>query len=179
MERRIVCTLFAVVLTLGATLSDVAFAQSQAGAKAGSFTGDWTMTGDTQPLILGPERQVATFQIEGLFNLRDDTGVLKDFWSECIGLADPVTGGIARCVWRDRDGHRIFSELTGKRLLGKDESNYQGKLVGGTGKYTGIQGSYTLTWTSIFQAPEDQVFERHKRKYAGFARSIKGEWRLP
>jgi len=168
-----------VVFTLAGMLSGAAVAQPQGGAKRGSFSGHWSMSGDTQPLSLGPGRQVATFQIEGLFNVRDDAGVLEDFWSECIGLSDPVPGGAARCVWEDSDGDRIYSELAGQTLLGQDVASVEGRLVGGTGKYTGIQGRYSLTWTSIFQAPEDQVFERHKRKYAGFARSIKGDWRLP
>lgn len=179
MRFRIAYLLFAMALVGGGLLSISAIAQTTGEKRQGTFTGHWAMSGDSQVLGLGEGRQVATFQIEGLLNIQGDTGLLEDFWSRCIGLSDPVTGGVARCTLRGDKGDLIFSELTSKELLEQDATRVEGRLVGGTGAYAGILGSYSFTWTSLFTSPEAQVFERGQRRIHGFARSVKGEWRLP
>lgn len=43
------------------------------------------------------------------------------------------------CAFGDSDGDRIFTDFTG--TFGPDGANGNNEIIGGTGKYTGIQGS--------------------------------------
>ena len=63
--------------------------------KTGSFTGTSVANGTKDVLPFGAKRETALFKLSGHVNLKDQAGMQKGYWSECIGLVTalvPVTG---------------------------------------------------------------------------------------
>ncbi|MEZ5583139.1 MAG: hypothetical protein R3F37_10575 [Candidatus Competibacteraceae bacterium] len=70
----------------------------------GTFKGRWIANGERSLLDFLPDRSVFSFDLQGHINLEDEVGGVGDYWSDCVGLWDSVTGGSMRCVWRGREG---------------------------------------------------------------------------
>jgi len=138
--------------------------------QSGTFHGSWIASGKRQMLDYTANREVFTFTIEGHLNLEDHVGQVRDFWSTCIGLWDSQTGGTARCVWRSPQHNNIYSMMSGELL--KEGVAVQGEFVGGTGKAEGIEGTFSLTWQSIFFNGDERVLTLH-------AKDVAGTYRIP
>src|SRR5687768_16517275 len=133
--------------------------------QSGTFQGSWIASGKRHMLDYIANREVFTFAIEGNLNLEDHVGQVRDFWSTCIGLWDSQTGGTARCVWRSPQGNHIYSVLNGELL--KEGVAVQGEFVGGTGQVEGIEGTFSLTWKSIFFNGDERVLTLHAQNVTG------------
>jgi hypothetical protein len=74
---------------------------------------------------------------------------------EAIAFDDGQKLSIGRAVWTDPRGDHVFSELkgepvaTGRRIIGT--------ITGGTGRYAGVTGDYSLTWQYVAQDVDDGV----------------------
>ena len=92
-----------------------------------------------------------------------DGGVL----GEAIAFDDGQRLSVGRAVWTDGRGDRMFSELrgepvaTGRRVVGT--------ITGGTGRYAGVTGDYSLTWQYVAQDVDDVVQGRSVDLRAGVA----------
>lgn len=111
-----------------------------------------------------------SFDLQGHVNLKDEVGGVSDYWSDCVGLWDSVTGGGMRCVWRGREGTKIFSVLSGKLL--EQGIAVKGEILGGTGAAQGIEGSFTFTWSFV-------VFDDNRRLLTGYTSDLAGSYRIP
>lgn len=140
--------------------------------KSGSFTGTWVANGTKDVLPFGDKRETALFKISGHVNLKDPVGMQKDYWSQCIGLADTESGSSIRCVWRAFDGQEIYIVLQSQRLA--EEASVSGTIVGGTGLAAGIEGSLSFHWSTM-------SFQKQKNSTAvgGYATDLKGSFQLP
>ncbi len=147
-------------------------AAADAGEK-GSFTGSWMANGSKEVLPLGKNRETALFKLSGHVNLKNDKiGKEKDFYAQCIGLADFATGSDIRCVWRSMDGQELYLTLKGTRM--EEGSRVTGNIVGGTGSFDGITGSLQFTWTSMsFAQMTDEA------GIGGFSQDVSGSYQLP
>jgi hypothetical protein len=59
-------------------------------------------------------------------------------------------------VWTDEHGEQVYSRLRGERLeAGK---RLVGTITGGTGRYAGLEGEYSLTWKYMIPG-EDGTLE--------------------
>jgi hypothetical protein len=136
-----------------------------AAAEEGAFTGTWIASGERQLQDFMAGRRVFTFRVNGHMNLKDPLGKVSDFWAECSGLWDAATGATARCVWRGERGQEIFVVLDGQPL----ETGVQvsGRIVGGTGRFEGIEGAFTFTWTSVFINKDTSTLTGHTENIAG------------
>ena len=138
--------------------------------ETGTFEGTLTASGKRQMLDFMDDRAVFTFSLEGHINLKNALGETGDFWAEWVGMWDTETGGTARCVWDNLEGEKIYVVLTGTQL--KEGATLTGEFVGGTGKFQGILGNFIFTWTSVSFNTGDKVI-------AGYAKDIKGSYRVP
>lgn len=165
-KKMVIHTVLAAIFMAGLSLSggDV-FAE-----ETGTFEGTLTASGQRQILEFMEGRAVFTFSLEGHINLENAVGDTSDFWAKWVGLWDTETGGTARCVWDDMKGHRIYVVLTGTQM--KEGATLTGEFVGGTGRFQGIQGNFIFTWTSVSFNTGDKVI-------AGYAKDIKGSYRVP
>ena len=143
-----------------------------AAGPSGTFTGTWVANGTKDVLPFGDERETALFKLSGHVNLKDQVGMQKDYWSECIGLADTESGSDIRCVWRAFNGQEIYIVLTSQRLV--KGTSVSGTIVGGTGLAAGIKGSLSFHWSTM-------SFQKQKSSTAvgGYATDLKGAFRIP
>lgn len=137
-----------------------------------TFTGTWSATGDRQLLEMGEKRKSSIFMLEGHVNLKNGIGKAQDYWSKCIGLSDSDSGSQARCVWRGQDGHQVFILLQGDKL--EQETSVKGEIIGGTGAAEGISGLLSFTWSTLAIHKENR-----SSQVGGFAKDLKGQYRLP
>lgn len=138
----------------------------------GSFSGTWTASGTRDLLPFGENRETALVRLSGHVNLADDLGETRDYWSTCIGLVDSMSGSDVRCVWRSLDGQEIYIVLRAEQLAA--ESVVEGEIVGGTGAAEGMTGNLGFRWSTLsFQK------NNNKTEIGGYARDLKGSYRLP
>ena len=62
---------------------------------------------------------------------------------------------VARCVWTDDKGDRLFSRVTGESV--QAGRRFVGTITGGTGRYAGIAGEYSFTWQYVIAAEDGDV----------------------
>ncbi len=139
-------------------------------AEEGTFTGSWIASGQRQVLDFIPEREVFTFRLQGHVNLTSNLGKTADFWSDCTGLWDEVTGSEGRCAWRSPDGDKAFIVLRGRLM--EEGIQVTAEVVGGTGSLQNVEGIFTFTWTSVFTDPDSGSLTAHTQ-------NIDGTYRLP
>ena len=142
-------------------------------AREGTFEGHWKVEGTTESLEMDGGK-VSIYRVEGPVKITNSSsGIAREFQSSCVGVSDEETGGIGRCVWTDADGDGLFLELSGE-IIGPAGTTRDalGIVVGGTGKYVGLEGSFEaefLFWESVLD--EGKITFRDT--------SFKGSWKLP
>ena len=142
-------------------------------AESGEFKGTMIANGTRTSFPFGDARQVFTFRLAGHLNLQTALGKKKDYWSECVGLADSVTGIVGRCVWKDLAGPEIYVTLQSDRLQQGGQVN--GTIVGGTGNLSGISGELSFNWSSVITLTEAEGVV----SVTGQTRNLAGSYRIP
>ena len=170
--KRICSPLLLLHLAMMATIyfATLILTQSAVAEETGSFTGTWVASGKRQPFEFVQGRDVGTFNLAGNISLRDEFSGIEDFWGECVGLRDTVSGSQVRCVWRSLKGDRAYSVLSGQPL--KEDVKVTGEFVGGTGKLKGLAGMFSFTWTSTFTDQDQGMFTGHTT-------DLTGSYRIP
>lgn len=164
--------LFRVFLSAFLMLATSSLTNSHA-AESGEFRGGWIANGTRTPFSFGEGRQVFTFKLAGHINLQTALGKKKDYWSECVGLADSVTGLIGRCVWKDLAGPEIYLTLQSDRL--QQGSQVNGTIVGGTGPLAGISGELSFNWSSVISLTDADGIVT----VTGQTKNLGGSYRVP
>jgi hypothetical protein len=114
------------------------------------FEGTWSATGRRQTIPIERGAVAAIVEISGAVVLTSGEGLSKGFRGEAIGFDDGQGLSVGRAVWTDENGDRLFSRLrgeplqTGKRLVGT--------IMGGTGRYAGLEGEFSFTWQYVVPA---------------------------
>jgi hypothetical protein len=107
-----------------------------------NFTAFWVMT--SLNVMQQGNRAFATYELEGITRTDAGAPMFDSFGQRCMGLAELVDNKLqdilGTCSFTDRDGDHIFMPYSGKGD-GKGGDNGTFKLVGGTGKFTGITGT--------------------------------------
>lgn len=131
------------------------------------FTGSWNAAGSRRILAFGADRRVSIIDLSGTLLLAGAERPGVGFRSELIALVDSATGLAGRGVWTDERGDQVFTELTGQ---GTAQSNrITGTIVGGTGRYAGVTGSYEFSWRFVLEAEDGSI--------QGSATGLKGRFR--
>ena len=156
-----------IVMSLAVSLPAISSA-----AESGEFSGTWVANGSRELFPFSDDRKVYTFELSGHVNLKTTLGKKKDYWSECIGLADSVSGTIARCVWKDLDGPEIYIILQSEQLQGGNKVT--GTIVGGSEHLEGISGDLSFIWSSVSFQQEDG-----KSMVSGQTLDLSGSYQIP
>ena len=161
-------TLLAILLTSVATVG--AGAQEEI-PREGTFDGRWEVVGKAHKIELGEDRTVTVGKLQGAVVLTGHArGLARGFRAECVGMQDPKTGGVGRCVWKDRFDHEIWSEIESDSVGTSRHS--RGVFVGGTGKFEGIVGDFEFDW--IYMTPASG-----EGNVRGYTTQVNGRWKLP
>jgi len=113
------------------------------------FEGTWTAAGNRYTMRLGTDRQASIANFDGSLLLAGHSRPAVGFRCEAIVLNDSVSGMVGRAVWTDERGDQAYSELRGE---GTATSNrIVGTFLGGTGRYTGAEGTYEFAWRFVLE----------------------------
>lgn len=132
------------------------------------FEGSWSSAGTRRTMSLGDGRTGSIIDLRGTVLLSGEGSPGVGFRADVIALNDSATGLVGRSVWTDEHGDRVFSELAGE---GTAESNrIVGTIVGGTGRYDGVNGRFEFSWQYVIESAEGSVHGR--------AVGLRGRFRL-
>ena len=159
-----------VLLGLGLLLAIGAAADSRAqtpGDGWRTFSGTWSATGTRQ--TLPTERGLAAItRVSGALVLTGDSGVGVGFAADAIGFDAGAETSTGRAVWTDSRGDRLFSALRGGPL--QTGRAITGTITGGTGRWAGATGDYSMTWQFVVAGEGDTI--------QGRATDVRGRVRL-
>ena len=146
------------------------FSGEASAEQTGAFTGKWTASGEWELLDSTEGREVYTYTLEGPVNLQGKNGQPAAYWSECVGLWDTVTGGSARCVWKEAQSQdAVFLDLRGPMV--KEDTKISGEFVGGTGQFEGLIGTLSFNWSTVFADNSGRIL-------TGYAEDLSGSYLL-
>ena len=132
------------------------------------FDGSWNGLGRRHTISLGEGRVGSIVNLKGTMLLAGAGRPGVGFQSEVIGLVDSATGFQGRSVWTDENGDQVFSELQGEGTA--TANRIKGTILSGTGRFSGVTGSYEFSWQSVIEADEGAI--------QGRAVDLKGRVRL-
>jgi hypothetical protein len=120
------------------------------------FTGSWNAVGTRHSLMLDGERRAAILDLRGPMLLAGPARPGVGFYSQTIALTDTAVGLEGRSVWVDDAGDKVFSEIKGSGT--REGNRIHGRIVGGTGRYAGAEGTYEFSWQYVLEI-EDGVIQ--------------------
>jgi hypothetical protein len=119
------------------------------------FAGSWNAAGHRHTIPLGADRRGAIIDLSGTMLLAGPGRPGVGFRAEVVALADSATGLVGRSVWTDERGDQVFSELTGEGTAA--HNHIAGTLLGGTGRYAGVTGTYEFSWHYVLEAEDGAI----------------------
>ena len=149
------------VLLVGAILGLAPFAIAEDPAAPGAwrpFEGSWSAVGTRHSLPTEGERPAVIVRVSGSVVVTGGEGLGRGFQGEAIYYDDGGGVGSGRAVWTDDRGHRIYSELRGEQAA--TGRRVAGTITGGSGRYAGIEGEYSLTWQYVLEAEDGEIQSR-------------------
>ncbi len=141
-------------------------------AREGTFDATWSLEGSRESIEIEGQ-PISAYVLTGEVKVRRSDGLSSRFESTCTGVSDDKTGGAARCTWTDDKGDQVLLLFTG-RIIGSMGTTREadGEILGGTGRYQGLQGwirTDWLFWESV----------REEGKVTGRDTETTGGWKLP
>jgi hypothetical protein len=112
--------------------------------------------GTSKMLPLGPDRGYMTWESFGVLVSDTPGGLFHNVTIRCIGANSSEKGsweGESSCAYTLKDGEKVFisSKFGGKMGTPMPPAQGTAKMIGGTGKYSGIQGR--IEYTTYFLRP--------------------------
>jgi len=117
-----------------------------------AFEGTWTATGHRRTLLLGGDRRASIANFSGSLLLTGPGRPGVGFQAEAIVFNDSASGMTGRSVWTDERGDQVFSQLRGDATA--TGSRITGTVLGGTGRYQDVSGTFEFTWRFVLEAPD-------------------------
>jgi len=138
----------------------------------GTFSGDWFIEGTVTQVEVGAS-PVTLARLEGRVKLTTTGGLAREFDALCHSVKNEKTGGVARCMWTDDQGDAVLLELSGS-IIGPAGTlrEARGTVIGGTGRYAGIEGGIELDWLFVESTLDDSRFK-------GYVTKLEGHWKRP
>jgi hypothetical protein len=119
------------------------------------FEGSWNATGSRRSIALGADRRGSIIDLRGTMLMAGPGRPGVGFHSEVIALVDSKTGLIGRSVWTDERRDQVFSELKGEGTAANN--HIAGTILGGTGRYAGVTGTYEFSWRFVIEAEDGSI----------------------
>ena len=119
------------------------------------FEGSWSAAGTRRIIPLGANRRGSIVDLRGTMLLSGPQRPGVGFRAEVIALVDSDTGLQGRSVWTDERGEQVFSELKGEGTA--TQNRIMGTILGGTGRYAGVTGTYEFSWQFVLEAEDGSI----------------------
>ena len=119
------------------------------------FEGSWNAAGSRHIIPLGTDRRGSIIDLSGTMLLAGPARPGVGFRAQVIALVDSETGLVGRGVWTDERGDQVFSELKGQGTAA--QNHISGTLLGGTGRYAGVTGSYEFSWKFVIEGEDGSI----------------------
>jgi hypothetical protein len=119
------------------------------------FGGTWSASGRRHTLAVEGDAQAAVVDVSGAVAITDGEGLARGFHGRAIAFDDGQGVSLGRAVWTDERGDRVFSRLRGEPIL--TSRRLTGTITGGTGRYAGLEGEYSLTWQYVVVGEGDSI----------------------
>jgi len=122
------------------------------------FTATWTLSGQRSVLATEGERPASIVSLSGPLTITGGEGLGRGFLGQVIGFDDGAVLLVGRAVFSDEHGDRIFCTLkaesigTGRRAAAT--------VTGGTGRYAGLEGSFSFAWQYVVDTDGGEVTGR-------------------
>lgn len=119
------------------------------------FRATWTFSGERQLLPTEGDRPASIVHVEGTLTLTSGEGLGRGFLVEMIAFDDGRSLLVGRSVLSDGRADRIFATIraepmgTGRRATGT--------ITGGTGRFKGIEGTFTFGWQYVVDAGSGEI----------------------
>jgi len=170
MKRIIVAS----ILALGLLVAFVPFASAEM-AKEGTYSGSTFFSGTATLMLLEKGTSVIAFETTGVLTSDSGEGPFHNMSVHCVGFHYIEKGiekrTIAYWVYTDPDGDKVLTEYTGPEMPRAVKVKPGTiKLLGGTGKFKGIEGTFECTRHKVRPAV--------KGTFQGFLKA-KGSWKIP
>ena len=150
-------TILASILMLAFLLAFVPISNAEM-EKEGTFAGTNTYAGTHKTIALDKEHFVITYENFGVRVSDSKEGPFHDMSTHNIGVIyfENGVGRLRGYIFStDKDGDKVVIELTeDASQLAPKPTNGTGKIIGGTGKFKGIQGSMEYTRMNMRPAAE-------------------------
>jgi hypothetical protein len=136
----------------------------------GTFSGNNTYAGTHKIFALDKERFVMVYDNMGVRSEDSGEGPFHGMSSHNVGVGY-YEKGVGRLrgyiTWADKDGDKIFIEITEEAGQLGSPINGTGKMIGGTGKFSGIEGSMEYTRRNLRPIADGthQAVSKHKGNY--------------
>jgi hypothetical protein len=130
-------------------------ASAPVGSEWREFEGTLTAAGSRQSIALGPDRRASVSTLKGTLLLSGPVRPAVGFRAEAVVLNDSATGMVGRAVWTDERGDQVWSELRGEGTA--TGNRIVGTIVGGTGRFAGVSGSYEFSWRFVLETEDGTV----------------------
>jgi hypothetical protein len=132
------------------------------------FTATWTLSGPREVLPTEGDRDASIVNLTGPLVLTGGEGLGRGLLGEVIGYDDGGRLLLGRAVLTDDHGDRIFCTVSAQPIgTGRLAT---ATITGGTGRFTGLEGTFTLAW--------QYVVDPEKGAVSGRAVNIEGRTRL-
>jgi hypothetical protein len=133
-----------------------------------SFTGTWTVSGQRETLPTEGDRNASIVNLSGPLVITSGEGLGRGLLGQVIGYDDGGRLLAGRAVFTDEHGDRIFCSLRAEPIgTGRLAT---ATITGGTGRFAGLEGSFTLAWQYVVDSESGQV--------SGRAVNVEGRTRL-
>ena len=130
-----------------------------------TFNSGWKLTGNLVKLT--DARAYWSGVDWGVWFSAKASGALNRLTAICPDVADVENGVITAkgfCTLTDADGDKIFGDWSGKQPSPAVDFAGLGQLIGGTGKFTGIQGKWEF-YCRFANPAEGQAYCRQELDY--------------
>jgi hypothetical protein len=133
-----------------------------------SFTATWTLSGQREVLPTEGDRNASIVNLTGPLVITGGEGLGRGLLGEVIGYDDGGRLLVGRAVFTDEHGDRIFCALRAEPIgTGRLAT---GTITGGTGRFAGLEGTFTLAWQYVVDPERGEI--------SGRAVNIEGRTRL-
>ena len=119
------------------------------------FEGSWNAAGSRRTIALGADRKGAILDLRGSMLLAGPARPGIGFRAEVIALSDSETGLVGRGIWTDENGDHVYSTLEGEGTAA--QNRITGTILGGTGRYAGVTGSYEFSWRFVLETEDGAI----------------------